>query len=1055
MGYLLRLAASNLAGSPGRRLLVGLGVAAGAAVLGASLVGSVVAADAKLSRTLGALPPAERSVHVAHFGIARDRASHGDLDRTVRGAVGPLKLGQPVRVLQFKEADVGGGLAILAGIDDAERWVQLRSGRLPRTCSPRRCEVLRLGGAGRVEPADGFPVVVVGRADLSSALPFGRLLGVGGGRISEVLNREDSPPFLLAEGVEATAGLPRLATTYRSYAWVFPLEQVHAWQADQVRARLDDAQATLHAKSFAFEVDAPTAAIAAATEEASVAGRRLLIVGGQAAALLLAFTILGAETLRREFLALRRRLTWFGARRRQIALVAALDFLAVTVAATVIGWLVAAGAGAAIARRAGVPVGDVLRQSLFSTLGLVAALTVAVMSALALLAMVYAARNPSGRRISAIDVAAAAALAGMVLALSRGAADPEALANEGGSVALVLLLPALALFVAAALFARIFVPALEALSRPAARLSDVRLRLPLLALARNPGRAAIAASFLVVSVGGALFALTYRATLERGVDDRVHYAYPLDFVVRENLARANAGPLDVAPLSRYGALGEDVVVVPAIRRHASLPKLAGVETLTALALPAAQLPTLSGWRDDFSELGRSEIARRLAPPNPVGLRGVRLPSAATAVGFQAQARGDAVGLEANILNAEGGFTTVELGVADGGEPTYLVAELPPQARGGLLVALTLNRALDVEGHGQGNVPLVEGTLTLGPLEADTGERRQALARWPDWRGDGGVSVVDRDKTVRLSYTVTNDIGSRFRPRQPLDDGAVPVLATPALAAAADDQGLLPLRLPGGELTARVVATARYFPTLDGDFVVADEATLSSALNARRPGAAVTNEIWLGASSAELPRIERALRDQPFSALELETSGSLEATLEDDPLARGTVLALTATAFVALGLALVGLVLLVRGDLDDERGELFDLEAQGADPRLLTFHVRGRAALVAVAGTLAGLASGAALAGLVVSVVTVTAGGTSGLPPLDLVLDWRGLALTWRCSGRWPACSWQRPHAMRSRHRFPDGRRAEQAARPETGNGPAATVLNPSFRGLRASGRRRR
>ncbi len=991
MGYLLRLAASNLAGSPARRLLVGLGVAAGAAVLGASLAGSVVAADAKLSRTLGALPPVERSVHVAHFGIARDRASYGDLDRTVQEAVGPLQLGRPVRVLQFKEADVGGGLAILAAIDDAERWVQLRSGRLPRMCTPRRCEVIRLGGAGRVGPADGFPIVVVGRAELSSALPFGRLLGVGGGRISEVLNRKDSPPFLLAEGVEATAGLPRLSTTYRSYAWVFPLEQVHAWHADQVRARLDNAQATLHAKSFAFEVDAPTAAIAAATDEASVAGRRLLIVGGQAAALLLAFTILGAETLRREFLALRRRLTWFGARRRQIALVAALDFLAVTVTATVVGWLVAAGAGAAIARRAGVPVGDVLRQSLFSTVGLVAALTVAVMSALALLAMVYAARDSSGRRISAVDVAAAAALAGMVLALSRGAADPEALANEGGSVALVLLLPALALFVAAALFARIFVPALKALSRPAARLSDVRLRLPLLALARNPGRAAIAASFLVVSVGGALFALTYRATLERGVEDRVHYAYPLDFVVRENLTE-NAGPLDVAPLSRYGALGEDVVVVPAIRRHASLPRLAGVETLTALALPAAQLPTLSGWRDDFSELPRSEIARRLEPPDPVGLRGVRLPSAATAVGFRAQARGDAVGLEANILNTEGGFTTVELGVADGG-PTELVAELPPQARGGLLVALTLNRALDVEGHGQGNVPLVEGTLTLGPLEAHTGERRQALARWPDWRGDGGVSVVGRDTAVRLSYTVTNDIGSRFRPRQPLDDGAIPVLASPALAAAADDQGLLPLRLPGGEMTARVVATARYFPTLDGDFVVADEATLSSALNARRPGAAVTNEIWLGAPRAELPRIEQALRDEPFRALELETRGSLEARLEDDPLARGTVLALTATAFVALGLALVGLVLLVRGDLGDERGELFDLEAQGADPRLLTFHVRGRAALVAVAGTLAGLASGAALAGLVVSVVTVTAGGTSGLPPLDLVLDWRGLAVT--------------------------------------------------------------
>jgi hypothetical protein len=996
MGYLLRLAASNLLGSPGRRLLVGLGVAAGAAVLGASLAGSLVAADAKLSRTLRALPAAERSVHVAHFGLARDRAPYGDLDRAVQRAVGPLGLGRPVRVLQYKEAQLGGGLGILAAVDETERWIRLRSGRLPRTCLPQRCEVLRLGGGGPTPTlaGDGFNFVVVGKASLASTLPFARLLGLRGGRSTEVLDRRGSPPFLLAEGVEATGRLPRLGTTYRTYAWVFPLEDVHPWQAHSVRARLDDAQATLQATSFAFDVEAPAEAIEAATDEARVAGRRLLIVGGQAAALLLAFTILGAETLRREFLALRRRLTWFGARRRQIAVVAAIDFFAVTAAATVLGWLAAAGASAAIAGRAGAPVGPVLRQSLLSPAGLVAALAVAVVSAVALLAMVYGGGRPAGRRLSPLDVAAVAALAGLVLALSRGAADPETLANEGGSVALVLLLPALALFVAAVLFARIFVPALTALSRPAARLSDVRLRLPLLALARNPGRAAIAASFLVVSVGGALFALTYRTTLERGVDDRVHYAYPLDFVVRENLAQEHARPLDVAPLARYRALGDDVDVVPAIRRHASVPRLAGTQTLTTLALPAAQLPVLSGWRTDFSSRSREEIAERLAPPEPPELRGVRLPPAATSIGLRARASGDPVGLEANILNVRGDFTTIELGVAEAGPPGVLRAQLPAEARGGRLVALTLTRALDIEGHGQGNVPIVEGTLALGPLQARSGERRQALpADWAGWVGDGGVSRLDRGGPALLRYTVTNDIGSRFRPRQPLDGAAVPVLASPALAAAADDEGLLPLRVPGGELTARVVATARYFPTLEGDFVVADQATLSTALNARRPGSAVTNEIWLGAPRAELPRVERELRGEPFGPLALETRASLEARLEDDPLARGTVLALTATALVALGLALIGLVLLVRGDLSDERGELFDLEAQGADPGLLTSHVRGRAALVGVAGTLAGLVSGAVLAGLVVSVVTVTAGGTTGLPPLDLVLDWRGLGLT--------------------------------------------------------------
>lgn len=990
VAYLLRLAASSGWSRPGRRLLVGLGVAAGAAVLGASLAGSLVAADAKLGRTLRALPAAERTVHVAHFGIARERDSYRNLDLAVRDAVGPLRLGEPVRALQFKETNLGRGLGLLAALDDAGRWVRLRSGRLPQRCTPRRCEVLRLGGRGPAPIGGGPPLVVVGEGSLISARPFGRLLGPSGGRVDEILDREGSPPFLLAEGVEATAALPQLKTSYRSYAWVFALEHVHPWRADELRARLDDAQATLQSRSIAFDVQAPTTAIEGATAEARVAGRRLLIVGGQAAALVLAFTILAAEALRRDFGSVRRRLTWFGARRRQLAFLAAVDFGVLAVVATVVGWLVAAATSAAIARRAGAPAGDVIRHSLLAPTGLAAAAAVAATAAVALVATVYAARGPATRRISAIDLVAAGVLAGLLLALSRGAADPEALAHERGSVALVLLLPALALFVAAVVFARLLVPTLTALARPASRL-PVRLRLPLLALARNPGRAAVAASFLVVSVGCALFALAYRATLERGVDDRVHYAFPLDFVVRENLSRDLARPLEVAPLERYRALGDDVEVVPAIRRHASIPRLVGSQTLTALGVPADRLHAFSGWRSDFSALSRPELARRLEPTQPVALRGIRLPRAATALGVRARASGDAVGLRASILNPRGDFTTVELGAAS--ERTgVLRAALPARARGGLVVALALTRTFEIEAHAKDAVPIVEGSLALEPLEARVGGRWRALGDYAGWLGDGDVSLVGSGSGARLRYAVTNDIGSRFRPRQPLDGAAVPVLASPAVAAAANEQGLLLLRLPGGELTARVVATARFFPSLEGDFVVADEATLRSALDTRRPGSAVTNEIWLGAPAGEVPRLERSLRAAPFDSLVLGTRSSLEEALAGDPLARGTELALTATAVVALGLALLGLLLLVRGDLSDERGDLFDLEAQGADPRLLELHLHGRAALVAAAGTAAGVASGVALTGLVVSVVTVTAGGSAGRPPLDLVLDWRGAVL---------------------------------------------------------------
>jgi ABC-type antimicrobial peptide transport system permease subunit len=109
-------------------------------------------------------------------------------------------------------------------------------------------------------------------------------------------------------------------------------------------------------------------------------------------------------------------------------------------------------------------------------------------------------------------------------------------------------------------------------------------------------------------------------------------------------------------------------------------------------------------------------------------------------------------------------------------------------------------------------------------------------------------------------------------------------------------------------------------------------------------------------------------------------------LRSDPLARGALLTLAATAAVALFLALVGLLLAVVGDVRDDRGELFDLEAQGASPATIRTHLRLRALLVAVFGIIGGLALGAVLSALVISLVSVTAGSAKPEPPLLLSFD---------------------------------------------------------------------
>jgi ABC-type antimicrobial peptide transport system permease subunit len=97
--------------------------------------------------------------------------------------------------------------------------------------------------------------------------------------------------------------------------------------------------------------------------------------------------------------------------------------------------------------------------------------------------------------------------------------------------------------------------------------------------------------------------------------------------------------------------------------------------------------------------------------------------------------------------------------------------------------------------------------------------------------------------------------------------------------------------------------------------------------------------------------------------------------------------LVGAAIVALALALLGLLLGVVSDVRDERGDLFDLETQGAEPRTLRTHLRLRSTFVAAIGVLGGVATGAILAALIVALVTLTAGAGAPEPPLVLAVDW--------------------------------------------------------------------
>jgi ABC-type antimicrobial peptide transport system permease subunit len=77
---------------------------------------------------------------------------------------------------------------------------------------------------------------------------------------------------------------------------------------------------------------------------------------------------------------------------------------------------------------------------------------------------------------------------------------------------------------------------------------------------------------------------------------------------------------------------------------------------------------------------------------------------------------------------------------------------------------------------------------------------------------------------------------------------------------------------------------------------------------------------------------------------------------------------------------------VVADLRDERGELFDLEAQGAAPADLRAQVRLRAGIVAALGVAGGALTGAVLSVLVVDLVRLTANAARPEPPLLVAVD---------------------------------------------------------------------
>jgi hypothetical protein len=409
-----------------------------------------------------------------------------------------------------------------------------------------------------------------------------------------------------------------------------------------------------------------------------------------------------------------------------------------------------------------------------------------------------------------------------------------------------------------------------------------------------------------------------------------------------------------------------------------------------LGLDPATLARIGGWRSDFASRSPARLARLIAWHGPVGLRGARLPASATKLVLPVRVVGTEIGVIA-IVRRNGSFTPFTLGQTRGSRLQQLASAIPPAARGGTLVAFRFTPPPRLIEHGGDQGGPAVGTVFFGrPLAGGPG-RSVALTDYAGWRGTAGVRGLRRPGGVRFRLTLSPQVDTYLRPRQPTDGRALPAVVSPRLGAIAGRNGVFGAEVAGQGLLFRAVAVARRFPSATSqdttDFVVADRGALVTALNASQPGSGFPTELWLDVPPARRATVAERLRRPPFDVLSVASRAGLEHRLRTDPVARGAVAMLEAASVTALVLALAGLALGVVAERRDEAADLFDLEAQGLGPASLRRHLRLRALAVGIGGIGGGILTALVLSLLVVGFVELTANAGVPNPPLVSAIDW--------------------------------------------------------------------
>ncbi len=611
----------------------------------------------------------------------------------------------------------------------------------------------------------------------------------------------------------------------------------------------------------------------------------------------------------------------------------------------------------------------------------------------------------------------------------RGSLVTERLFGGLSADPLLLLSPTLFMVMVALVFLRLFPLVLGLTARAGQRWESATVALGLTRMTRAPLQYNRLILLLLLTTAVGMFAAGYRATLERGYDDRA--AYEAGAESRLVDVRNPSAVPDTTFIARVRTATGATMVSPVSRQTGSynVSAFQGV-SIEVLGVVPGEFEHVAFWRKDFADAGLGELLGRLETDLSGGARGAEVPAGSRWIGLWArfpygpnQAR-----LGLRLRDPDGLFwdyTLFPLEQEVSNEWRFFAADLtqPTQARFGQgarystatpkeLDAVYIRTAGAAPQVAERAIVLVDDVAVSdsGQWNGGAGEwtviepfdrfERYELVTGQALADPGAVSFApgagrEGGNAARIAFTRAAGQGPLFGFRTVRPAAALPVLAERRfLKTAGLERGdELTIYVNRQYVRARVAGSFAYFPGHDprsSTYLLVADLRAMRELAAAVPGladAVTANEAWMSAADTGAMSRETLLAGgvQAEGVFDRRT---IRAAQEADPLVAASWEGILFLSFGAV-LILTGLGFAVYAAMAAQSRalEFAILRTMGYSSRQVLGLVSFEQAFVIVAGVAVGTFLGFPLGRLMIGYLGVTESGSEPVPPLVSQVSW--------------------------------------------------------------------